>query len=166
MSKSSLSQKTLKKHLEYDPETGLFTWLVRRGSAQAGDAANCLDTTGYIRISLYGFLYQAHRLSFLYMEGALPPDAVDHINHKKDDNRWSNLRHSNKTINARNLGMRSTNTSGHTGVVFMKATGQWKAQIRRGRKNFHLGLFDDINDAVAARKQGNIKYGFHPNHGK
>jgi len=33
-------------------------------------------------------------------------------------------------------------------------------------KTIHLGRFDKFEDAVAARKAADIKYGFHPNHGK
>jgi len=32
-------------------------------------------------------------------------------------------------------------------------------------KAVHLGFFDDKDDAIAARKAANIKYGFHANHG-
>jgi hypothetical protein len=33
-------------------------------------------------------------------------------------------------------------------------------------KYIHLGLFADKSDAIAARKQSESKYGYHPNHGK
>lgn len=44
------------------------------------------------------------------------------------------------------------NTSGIKGVSFYKKSGKWRAQIRYNYKNYHLGLFEDIEDAAAARK--------------
>lgn len=37
--------------------------------------------------------------------------------------------------------------------------------IKRRRIN-ETGLFDNIKDAISARKVANIKYEYHPNHGK
>ena len=33
------------------------------------------------------------------------------------------------------------------------------------RKSINLGIFDNIEEAAAAREEANMKYGFHPNHG-
>ena len=45
------------------------------------------------------------------------------------------------------------NTSGYTGV-FMRPNGRWSAQIRFKGKTYCLGTYDDIQDAVKARKRG------------
>lgn len=47
----------------------------------------------------------------------------------------------------------AANTSGIKGVSYYKKTGKWRAQIRYASKNYHLGLYEDINDAAAARKE-------------
>ncbi len=47
-----------------------------------------------------------------------------------------------------------TNTSGHTGVYQDKKSGKWIAQITFKNKKYHLGSFDDINDAIRARQRG------------
>lgn len=46
-----------------------------------------------------------------------------------------------------------SNRSGYTGV-YQAPNGQWRAQITFKRKTYHLGTFDDIQDAVKARKRG------------
>lgn len=53
----------------------------------------------------------------------------------------------NKTI------MRKSNTSGHTGVSLTK-DGRWVAYINFKKKRYHLGRFDNKEDAIAAREQG------------
>ena len=34
------------------------------------------------------------------------------------------------------------------------------------RKQIHLGLFETLQEAIDARKQADITYSFHKNHGK
>lgn len=46
-----------------------------------------------------------------------------------------------------------SNKSGYTGV-YEKPDGRWCAQITFKRKTYYLGTFDDIKDAVKARKRG------------
>lgn len=46
-----------------------------------------------------------------------------------------------------------SNKSGYTGV-YQKPDGRWCAQITFKRKTYYLGTYDDIEDAVRARKRG------------
>lgn len=48
----------------------------------------------------------------------------------------------------------ATNTSGYTGVYFHSKSGKWAAQITFRGKTYYLGSFDDLEDAVKARKRG------------
>lgn len=48
----------------------------------------------------------------------------------------------------------SSNTSGYTGVYQNKRNGKWVAQITFQHKTYYLGQYDDIKDAVKARKKG------------
>ena len=170
MSKSILSQKTLKKYLKYDPETGLFTWLVKRNSFRSkvkpGAVAGNPQVAGYIELGLLGKRYLVHRLAFLYMDGKMPPNEVDHINHDRADNRWINLRHATRIENGRNIRMRDSNTSGITGVYWSKVKRKWVAQIMVNHKIHVLGYSADIQKVAVLRKAAEAKYGFHENHGK
>ncbi len=50
--------------------------------------------------------------------------------------------------------LRSTNTSGYTGVYRNKRSGKWIARITFKNKDYHLGVYDQIEDAVKARQRG------------
>ena len=83
---------------------------------------------------------------------------VDHINHNGLDNRRSNLRVVSHKINSRNRRKHKCNTSGYNGVVWEKKSKKWRARIDMDRKNIHLGLFNNIDDAVKARAKGELEY--------
>ena len=167
MTKKIITQSRLKELLEYDSETGIFIRKVTTCSrAKTGDIAGGLTSYGYTRIMIDSKFYQCHRLAFLYMTGKFPKDQTDHINHVKDDNRWENLREADYAMNTRNASRRSDNKSGHTGVHLDKASNKWEAQIQIKGKSKYLGQFIKKADAIAARVAANIKYGYHPNHGK
>jgi len=99
-----LTQEKLKELLAYDSETGLFKWCVRVGKRiHVGSIAGHLDEiSGYIRITVQGKIYQAHRLAWLYVHGYFPETDVGHINKVRHDNRIENLREaSRQCINIR-----------------------------------------------------------------
>lgn len=58
------------------------------------------------------------------------------------------------------------NSSGFTGVCFDKNANKWRVDIRVDGKLIYGGLFDILSDAIDRRKEMNIEYGFHKNHGR
>ncbi|EMK2710698.1 HNH endonuclease, partial [Pseudomonas aeruginosa] len=102
----TLTQERLKELLSYDAATGEFTWMARKGSrALPGAAAGSNDGQGYVRIAIDGCRYRAHRLAWLYCYGKWPAAQVDHLNHRRDDNRLSNLREVSHSENQRNASL-------------------------------------------------------------
>jgi hypothetical protein len=83
---------------------------------------------------------------------------VDHINNNTLDNRRSNLRICTNSANLRNGRKRSNNTSGNTGVSFVKRDKKWSAVIRVKYKVISLGRYFSFDEAVKARKEAEIKY--------
>lgn len=174
-----ITQTCLKSLISYNPLTGTFTWKARPiesfatigvgkmwNARFAGRVAGSVSKiTGYLRIGINGKYYLAHRLAWLYINGSMPKDEIDHLSHDRADNRMSNLREATHTQNGRNQSMYNTNTSGFTGVSWHKRSSKWVAHIMANDKIKHLGYFSGIKDAIAAREQANIKYNFHKNHG-
>lgn len=84
----------------------------------------------------------------------------DHLSRDTDDNRKSNIVLKSNQDNSHNRGLSKVNSSGKTGVCFIKSKGKWNASITVDYKTIYLGDFLDFDDAVNARKEAEIKYGF------
>ena len=114
-----------------------------------------IDDDGYV-VSHYASGHKGtigmHRLLF--------PDSkyVDHIKHKNNDNRKSQLRPCTNQQNNMNRGLQNNNTSGVTGVYFDKRRNKWCAQMHLNGKHIHFGCYDNFENAVKARKNGEEKY--------
>ena len=157
-----LTAEYLRSVLDYDPESGIFTWKVRTSNrVKVGDVAGRPGVNGYLQISVQSRLYQAHRLAWLYMCGSWPKDQIDHINRNRSDNRIANLREVTNKQNNQNRSKSSNNTSGHPGIYWHKQSSKWQAKITHSQKQIHLGLFATIEEALAARKAGELKYWGH-----
>lgn len=83
---------------------------------------------------------------------------VDHINGNTLDNRKCNLRIVTNQQNSMNSRKPSTNKSGYKGVYFNKQRRKWVANIKVDYKTIYLGRFNNIDDAIKARKEAEEKY--------
>lgn len=158
MAKQDLTQARLKELLRYDPDTGVFTWAVKRPASRArvGDVAGHKSARGYLVISLCSTQEYAHRLAWLYVHGAFPSKGLDHIDGDKLNNRIANLREATQAQNLQNIGSRR-NSTGYTGVRIRSDRSAGKlfaAQIMVNRKNINLGYFDTPEEAHEAYLKG------------
>jgi len=83
---------------------------------------------------------------------------IDHINRKPFDNKKINLRMCSQHENSMNCSLSKNNTTGYNGVSYIEKLNKYRAYIMLNRKQIHLGLFSDINDAIEARKEADIIY--------
>lgn len=153
-------QEEVRKFFKYDLETGIVYDIF------TSEEASYSDITGYKAINRHGYKMPTHRLIMLYMLGKkFPKSEIDHIDHNRSNNSWSNLRIVCRQTNSRNLSKHKANTSGFTGVSWHKTKCKWRAHIMVNYKQIHLGLFNKMEDAIEARKEANTKFKFHFNHG-
>jgi len=167
MTAKSLTQSRLKELLHYNPDTGIFTWIIdSRGPIRKGRIAGTPQSSHYISITVDNYRTLAHRLAFLYMTGAMPPNDTDHINGVRHDNRWDNLRCVTRSENLRNQKQRLDNTSGITGVAWANHRRKWRAHIMVKQQFIHLGYFTNLADAIKARNDAELFHKFSPTHGR
>lgn len=177
--KQSITPKFLRQLFIYDPEIGSLRWRRRplehfadnRSFATwnkrfAGKEAGGLSGPGYFAVSIYGRPILKHRIIWAYVYGCWPVRQIDHINGCKTDNSISNLREVSHSQNGKNAKRPSHNTSGFVGVGYHAKTKKWRSYIKVNQKNLHLGLFSQKADAIEARINAEVHYGFHPNHGR
>ena len=156
----TLTQDALRELFHYAPGTGAFTAKTRRGNCvQIGDVAGHVNKKGYRVIKVLGVAHKAHRLAIFYVTGAWPPNAVDHINGDKDDNRFANLRCADDYINAQNKrdgikGSKSGLIGAHRGAWKGR---KWVSEIQHNGQRTYLGIFQTAEAAhlayVEAKRQ-------------
>jgi len=146
----ALTLEFLKSILHYNPETGVWTYLVsRRRAIRVGSIAGSLTHDGYHRILVNRKQYLSHRLAFFYTTGEWPKELVDHINGNKLDNRWCNLREANHSQNGQNKAVGKNNKSGLKGVRMLKS-GKYAAYLC-------LGSFETKEEAKAIYDEAAVK---------
>lgn len=139
-----LTVEQLRERFRYDLDDGHF-W---RRWPGLGHVVGTINRRGYCVIRIGRRDYYAHRLAWLYITGEWPPQQIDHRNNIRSDNRWANLRLATPAENARNSHRRRDNATGGKGITF--ESGKWRARIRSGGKQLHLGRFETIGAATAA----------------
>jgi len=140
-----LTQEELKESLHYNPETGIFTWIIKKSGITCNSRAGYISIRGYEKIKINGKLYSSHRLAWLYMNNKFPAEEIDHINGNTSDNRIINLRDISKR---RNQGNRAIHRKGKlVGAVFMPKIKKWRAQIMINKEIIYLGYFFTEVDA-------------------
>lgn len=167
---AEITVEELKSLIRYEPETGKLYWLHRPGKVgnwnakYAGKEAFTAESGGYRVGAIFGKNHYAHRVAWAIFHGCKPA-VIDHINGDRSDNRISNLRSVSAFENARNSARKSSNRSGHTGVSWCSAVNKWRATIQLDGKAKHLGVFQRMEDAIAARLEAQSGI-FHENHGR
>ena len=156
-----------KQLITYDSNTGIFIWRVSTtNKVNVGDVVGTINDKGYLQTRIQGKIVKLHRLAWAFIYGVFPINQLDHEDQDKTNNRISNLRLADAFINARNMPLKCTNKSGFTGVHWNKKNSNWRVQLCINHKRINLGSYTTLNKAISIRKQANIDYGFHPNHGK
>jgi HNH endonuclease/AP2 domain len=154
------TQKELQEILDYNVHTGIFMWRKQRRGVKVGVPLGTDNGFGYLRITVLGKSYYAHRLAWFYVEGSWP-DQIDHINGIKSDNSYCNLRDVTVQQNAQNkIFPQKTSKSQILGVSWHKKAKKWQAHICIYKERKYLGLFASVEEAQQAylNEKRNISY--------
>jgi hypothetical protein len=145
-----ISYEDLIKHFKYDHLTGQFERIKTVRGGKLGPVGT-LNHLGYIEIPFKQKRYSAHRMAWLYMTKKWPVHMIDHINGKRNDNRFENLREATNAENHHNLkAPRKDNASGFLGVYKRSDRNKWSAQIKHHGKLIFIGNFDSPEKAYEA----------------
>ena len=121
-----------------------------------------IDSRGYAYFSYCGQNVYLHRLLtktslFFDMSGKdKDMEIIDHINRNRCDNRIKNLRMIKKSENPINCSVYSNNKSGHKGISLLERLQKWQVNIQHKKINYYVGVFENIDDAILARKRAEI----------
>jgi hypothetical protein len=155
MKTKELTAEALRNVINYDKDTGIFTWAFARRGCAKGSKAGCIGNNGYVYIRVHGALHLGHRLAWLYVTGNDASNQIDHINWDRKDNRFENLREATNTENTQNIRLNSKkNKLGFLGVY--QENSKYKAEIRANGKKYRIGLFntpEEAHQAYIAKKR-------------
>jgi hypothetical protein len=146
-----LTAERVREVLNYDPDTGIFTWKIHRHSRRKpGDVAARYEPGKRKYICIDNRDYLAHRLAWLHVHGEWPNCLVDHVNGDPGDNRLANLRLATYAQNLSNSRVKKSNKLGLKGVQEYRSSGRYVARITVDKKIMHLGSFASPSEAHAA----------------
>jgi hypothetical protein len=147
---AALTQEHLKSVLDYEEDTGFFTWIKAPKSCPfiLGKTAGRISNFGYVQIKINGVMHSAHRLAWLYVYGKFPSQNIDHIDGCRTNNAISNLQNvSNRQNQMNQWRHREGRLPG-----CRPQRGVWEARATFKGVSHHLGRFKTELEAFTAYK--------------
>lgn len=153
-------------NISYNPETGIFMWTKAGYGRNLNKPIGSIDINGYLFLRFEGKHHMAHRVAWFYVHQEWPPEDIDHIDRCRTNNAISNLRCVSRSDNMKNAKLRIDSKTGVPGIRWNTPSRKWRVRISSNKVEYPLGCFADFFEAVCARKAAEVKYNFHPNHGR
>lgn len=139
------SPEVITRKFSYEPTSGII--YLAGTSTSIGSRTCC----GYINVHVGNKRYvRAHRIAYCLMTGYWPKGEIDHINGRRDDNSWDNLRL--VTTRQQTHNRRYQRNGRMVGCYFNTQHRKWHARINieDGKKQIHIGSFNTEGEAHAA----------------
>ena len=165
-----ITQERLKEVLHYNPDTGIFTWKVKKAlRVKVGDIAGTFNEWGYSKIEIDYKVYNTSKLAYLYMTGIMP-ERIGHIDRDPSNYKWNNLREVTKYEDSWNRKLASNNTSNVKGLSINKrasGTKRWMCKIGKyGKTYFKYFKLEEKEKAIEWLKEKREElHGEFANHG-
>ena len=174
MIKSELTSAFFKDYLSYNATTGKFFWLSRHdgkfkcwvdarrwnghyAGKEAGSKSGPAKGYVAIKIALVGDMFFAHRIAALHLnliQTYGDKRQIDHIDGNPLNNKAENLRACTRSINGRNRKRHCDNTSGISGVRFLKNAENLLLQADLKTKVFTLDVLTQFLKPPASAGPG------------
>ena len=156
--KNGITQNLLREYFDYMCD-GSLVWIKRRGRrGKIGSTIGWVEDNGRSKCQFFNHKYELHRIIWFFHNGPIPVGIeVSHIDKNPSNNRIENLRLASHIENT----MRSiSNTSGFPGISWQKKDKLWVVMIFDNGKSRYCGSFKTIEEAIYARRQAELKYGY------
>jgi hypothetical protein len=153
----AITQARVKELFEYYPNGCLVRKIQTSNRNKVGNIVGSNNGNGYLRLSIQSKHYYLHQIIFLWHKGYIPKE-IDHKNGIRSDNRIENLREATHLQNGKNLTLRKSNLVGINGVRHDLERNKWASSIVVDGIKKYLGRFDNLDDAITARKKAEILF--------
>ena len=144
-------------------------WVSGVKSTDVGKPCGCPNKVyGYLSVNIDGTGYKVHRILWSMYKGKLvkPTEQVDHKDLNRHNNCESNLRLVSALGNAINHSKQRNNTSGYTGVFYIKQHDTFFGRVRYKGKYYRVPRNKDPAVVNAALIKLRTKLKFGKSHGK
>lgn len=168
MKKQELTQELLKTLIDYNPDTGVFTWRERDikwfntersqrdcnawNTRYSGEIAGSITKTGscvtYRQITIIKKTYVCHHLAYFYMTGNWPINDIDCIDGDFTNIKYNNIRECTRTDTMYKKVTGCKNKL--MGVYLNNAKSKYKSIITIDGKKTYLGTFRTPEEAHSA----------------
>lgn len=135
------------ERLLYDPETGLFIWRISLSNKYPGKLAGTVCKKGYLVIKIWGSMWEAQRIAWLLQTGQWPIGIIDHRDRNKLNNKFSNLRDVNHSING--LNSKSVERPNYK-ITYIKQSNNWRVL---DVNNKPMGYYKTVEEARMVRDE-------------
>lgn len=152
----------LRNLLDYDKSNGKLRWRnpTARQTKEWFDGTK--QSRGYRGVRIGKTKYYVHAVAWAIVKGKWPK-GIDHIDHDKANNKWTNLRAATPQQNAYHRSRNRNNSTGVRGVTKFdnkrwRGSKPFRAVIAVDGRLIHLGLFATITEAAKVRRQAELQY--------
>jgi hypothetical protein len=129
-----------------------------------------IDDEDFEKVSAYNWNYKdtgyarttsrPHILMHHFIMGKIEGKVIDHIDRDKLNNQKSNLRFCSQSQNSINKDKKKKCSSKYKGVIWKERLGKWECRIKKNKKLYYLGLFEnEIEAALQYNKKAIELYG-------
>lgn len=126
--------------LQYEPETGSLQWRVTRGSTvRPGDEAQ------KVQMSLMGIRIPTAHVIWFIQTGKWPEGLIERIDQNPDNNRWKNLRETNRSLLILN------NFVDDLDMIKELSSGQYSVTVVGNGHGIVVGVYSSYSIAVKVR---------------